>query len=320
MSPAKTSGVVHAFLLASTGASFRDLQAHYQQVGTIYPTYFDCLANGTFVGQDDPLVTAWSRLRGIRVEARFDCQSTFTLHVLLSSPAARTALIGQMVSQANASGWDGINLDFEAGAAADRPLLTQFVTEAGGALHADGKTLSIDVSAKVRDVANHPRSTFFDYDALAAQADSLFVMCWGIHWRTSAPGAIDDWSWASQVAAYLAVRPNRAKYVLGFGMYGFDWPSGGGPAHPATPLEWGDVQTLLTRTGQQVTYDSTQRAPHFSYTDGGGAHDVWFTNAQSLGERIALAHSTGVGIGLWRLGDEDPAVWSDPLLAPGTAW
>ena len=131
MSPAQTTGAVHAFLLASTGASFRDLQAHYQQVGTVYPTYFDCLANGTFVGTDDPLVTAWSRLRGIRVEARFDCQSTLTLHLLLGSPDARAALIGQMVSQANASGWDGINLDFEAGAAADRPFLTQFVTEAG---------------------------------------------------------------------------------------------------------------------------------------------------------------------------------------------
>jgi spore germination protein YaaH len=80
------------------------------------------------------------------------------------------------------------------------------------------------------------------------------------------------------------------------------------------------VQSLLTRTGQQSTYDAGQRAPHFSYNDGGLAHDVSFTDSQSLGERIALAHSTGVGIGLWRLGDEDPAVWNDPLLAPGYAW
>ena len=319
--PTQTTGAVHAFLLASTSASFSDLQAHYQEVSTVYPTYFDCLGNGTFVGHDDPLVTAWSRLRGVRVEARFNCQSTTTLHTLLANPSARAALIAQMVSQANTSGWDGINVDFEAGAAVDRDLFSQFVTEATGALHAAGKTISVDVSAKVKDVKNHPRSTFYDYDALAAQADSIFVMCWGIHWRTSVPGAIDDWTWASQVAAYLAARPNRAKYVLGFGMYGFDWPAGGGNAHPATPLEYGDVQTLLAQSGQQLVYDAAQRAPHFSYTDGSGVpHDVWFTNAQSLGERIALAHSTGVGIGLWRLGDEDPAVWDDPLLAPGAPW
>ncbi|HZP71920.1 MAG TPA: glycosyl hydrolase family 18 protein [Gaiellaceae bacterium] len=320
MSPAQTSGAVHAFVLASTDESFADLQAHYQEVGTIYPTYFDCLANGTFVGQDNPLITSWSKLRGIRVEARFNCQSTSTLDALLRSPDARAAVIAQMVSEANASGWDGINVDFEAGAAADRPYMTEFVTEAAAALHGDGKTLSVDVSAKVRDVPNHPRSTFYDYDAIAAQADTVFVMCWGIHWSTSVPGAIDDWDWVSQVAAYVAARPNRDKYVIGFGMYGLDWPSGGGPAHPATALEWGDVQKLLSQTGQQVTYDETEHAPHFSYVDGGGlTHDVWFTDAQSLGERIALAHATGVGIGLWRLGDEDPGIWNDPLLAPG-AW
>ena len=146
-------------------------------------------------------------------------------------------------------------------------------------------------------------------------------MCWGIHWRTSGPGAIDDWAWASQVAAYVAARPNRAKYVLGFGMYGFDWPSGGGTSHPATPLEWDDVHSLLAQTGAQVVYDATQRAPHFSYTDGSGTpHDVWFTDAQSLGERIGLAHSTGVGIGLWRLGVEDQSLWNDPLIGAGAAW
>ncbi len=319
--PTKSTGSVHAFLLASTGASFRDLQAHYQQIGTIYPTYYDCLGNGTFVGHDDPLVTAWSRLRGIRVEARFDCQSTATLHALLADPGARGAVIAQMVAQANASGWDGINMDFEDGAAADRAAYTRFITEAAAALHAAGKTLSVDVSAKTRDVPNHPRSTFFDYDALSAQADTLFVMCWGIHWRTSGPGAIDAWPWVSQVAGYLSARPNRAKYVLGFGMYGFDWPAGGGGIHPGTPLEWDDIQSLLARTGGQVVYDAAQHAPHFTYTDGYGVpHDVWFTDAQSLGERIALAHSTGVGIGLWRLGDEDQSLWADPLLAPGAAW
>ena len=40
--PAPTEGRAHAFLLASTGESFRDLQRHYRQVGTVYPTYFEC--------------------------------------------------------------------------------------------------------------------------------------------------------------------------------------------------------------------------------------------------------------------------------------
>ena len=318
--PPASAGVAHVFLLASTDASFVDFQQHYQEIGTVYPTYYDCLSNGTFIGKDDPLITGWAEARGVKVEARWNCQNTSTLHNLLSNVAARTALEQQMTNAAVTSKWDGINLDFEAGAAGDRYLMTAFVTELAAALHGQSKSLSVDVSAKVKDVPNHPRSTFFDYDALAAQADTIFVMAWGIHWRTSTPGAIDDWSWASQVANYVAARPNAQKYVLGFGMYGFDWPAGGGPANPATPLQYQDVAAELQSTSAQLQWDSAAMAPFFSYTDGSGVHhDVWFTNAQSIGARIGLAHSKGVGIGLWRLGDEDPAIWNDPLLQPG-AW
>jgi spore germination protein YaaH len=318
--PPPTTGVAHVFLLASTGTSFKDLQAHYMEVGTVYPTYYECNNTGAFNGADVPLITNWARLRGIKVEARWNCQQTTTLHRLLTNPAARAALEAQMVSAAVASNWDGVNIDFEAGAAADRPYLTIFITELAAALHAQGKTLSMEVSAKVADVPNHPRSTFFDYNALSYQADSIFVMCWGIHWRTSAPGAIDDMTWATQVAAYVAGRPNKQKFVLGFGMYGFDWPNGGGSANAATPLEYADVVALQQQTNAPVQWDPVAAAPHFSYTDSNGApHDVWFTDAQSIGARIALAHSYGLGIGLWRLGDEDQGIWSDPLLQPG-AW
>ena len=226
-----------------------------------------------------------------------------------------------MVSGAVASNWDGINVDFEAGAAADRNLLTTFITELAAQLHAAGKTLSMEVSAKVKDIPNHPRSTFFDYDALAQQADTLFVMCWGIHWRTSGPGAIDDMTWASQVATYVSQQPTPQKYVLGFGMYGFDWPNGGGANNPATPLKYNEVQTLMSQVGATPQWDPVAVAPYFSYTDTSGVHhDVWYTDAQSIGARIAMAHSLGIGIGFWRLGDEDQAIWSDPLLQPGTQW
>ncbi len=45
--PVPTHGHVQAFLLASTDQSFRDLEAHYQQIGVVYPTYFDCGPGGT---------------------------------------------------------------------------------------------------------------------------------------------------------------------------------------------------------------------------------------------------------------------------------
>ena len=73
--PPPTHGNVQAFLLASTDQSFDDLEAHYQQIGVVYPTYFQCGAGGDVDGSDDPLVTGWAEARKIAVMPRVNCQN-----------------------------------------------------------------------------------------------------------------------------------------------------------------------------------------------------------------------------------------------------
>ena len=99
--PASSRGRAHAFLLASTGESFRDLQRHYTRIGTLYPTYFDCRASdGAITGRDDPLVTRWSQLRGILVLPRFNCQREDTVHRILTHESVRSATLSRLVALA----------------------------------------------------------------------------------------------------------------------------------------------------------------------------------------------------------------------------
>jgi spore germination protein YaaH len=317
--PEQSNGHVHAYVLASTGVSFRAFQEQYKRIGTAYFTYYDCDAAGAFEGGDRPYMTRWAQLRGIKVHARFNCQKTQTLNGLLHSAELRARTIERMASEAKAHGFDGINLDFEAGLATDRDEYSSFVRELGAALHGQGTALSIAVSAKTADVPNHPRSTFFDYDAISPHVDTVFVMTWGISWMTSKPGAMDAMPWANAVANYVAARANLGKYVLGFPLYGFDWPNGGGSSNPATPLEYDDVMALAQRVGATPVRDPELNSNTFTYTENGVRHDVWFTDAESIDARIRLARNRGVGIGLWRLGREHKAVWNHPLLQPG-AW
>lgn len=317
LAPPATSGSVYAFLLASTDRSFQALRERYRQIGTVIPTYFECTGAGSFLGADDPLITGWARLRNLQVHARWNCQRTATLTLILRDPALRQATIDRMVQTTVDTGYNGVNLDFEAGAAADRGAYTSFVHDLADRLHAVGKALSLDASAKVKDVANHPRSTFFDYGALAQSADVIFVMAWGLHWSTSRPGAIDELPWFTRVADYVANQPLRAKFVLGLAMYGTDWPAGGGAAHPGVPLEYEDVIGLARSVGATPAVDATAGTPHFSYTDGGGvSHDVWYADAASVGTRLELARARGLRVGLWRLGREDPGIWGLPSLQP----
>jgi spore germination protein YaaH len=315
--PVPSTGSAHAFVLASTGVSFSDFRAHYRNVGVIYPTYFDCTATADLSGRDDPLITGWSKLRGVKVLPRFNCQSTAVLHRILTEPALRARWIDQMVATVQQNGYDGMNLDFEAGAAADRSAFTSFFTELASRLHQNGKLLSIAVSGKWADLPDHPRSTFYDYQALAQNADWVFVMAWGIHWRTSAPGPIEDIAWVKAVMDYTATIPNSRRFVIGTPFYGFDWPNGGGTSNPATPLEYGDIQAIVRRTGATPRHDSASDSMTFSYQDGSGTpHEVWYTDAGTTHTRMQMARDHGFGVGFWRLGNEDQRVWDDPLLTP----
>jgi spore germination protein YaaH len=314
--PPPSTGSLHAFVLASTGASFEDLEAHYRQIGTVHATYFECnRATAAVQGRDVPEITSFAKLRQIEVFARFDCQDGAANHRILTEPALRGAWLQTMVSQAVEHDYDGINLDFESGAPADRGAYTTFVRELAGRLHRIGKKLAIDVSAKTADDPSHPRSGLYDYPAVAADADIVFVMAWGIHWATSEPGPIADMAWLKAVVHYVNTLPDRDKYVMGTPLYGMDWPRASGAGAPAHALEWADVAALSARVGVPGTYDAVAHETTFAYTDGQGSrHEVWAASAAAVLERMRLFRSNEYEVGVWRLGREDQAIWSDPLL------
>jgi spore germination protein YaaH len=316
--PVPSTGSLHAFVLASTGSSFDDFKAHYRQVGAIHATYFECnRASGLVQGRDDPRITQFAKLRQVEVYARFDCQDTAVLHRVLTEPALRGAWLATLTNLAVQNGYDGVNVDFEAGAPTDRAAYTSFVTELAARLHAIGKKVAVDVSAKTADNPTHPRSGLYDYPALARVADVVFVMAWGIHWSTSAPGPIADMPWLQAIVRYVNTLPNRSTYVMGSPMYGMDWPRTSGTGTPANALEWNDVAALSARVGTPAAYDATAHETQFAYTDASGVrHQVWASNAGAVLERMRLFRSNGYGIGVWRLGREDQAMWADPLLAP----
>ncbi|HTZ85430.1 MAG TPA: fibronectin type III domain-containing protein [Solirubrobacteraceae bacterium] len=315
--PPPTTGTAQAFLLASTDQSFHDLEAHYQQIGVVYPTYFNCLSGGGVEGKDDPLVTGWANARKIEVMPRLNCQNQSREDQILNTPSWRTALIENLAALCREHGYEGIQVDFEDAPSSDRNAFTSFITALAEKLHSQGDKVSTIVTAKYYNVPTG-RAAMYDDAALSAVSDYIFVLDWGLHWTTSAPGSMDEYAWFKKVAEYTATMPHLNKFVLGMPMYGIDWPNGGGSGNPGTPLEYEDIVALENVFGVLPEWDSTALSPHFTYKDGSGVrHDVWFSNQQSVGARMALAQSLGLKIGLWHLGAEDQTIWSLPQVAAG---
>ncbi len=312
--PTPTHGNVQAFLLASTDQSFEDLQAHYQQIGVVYPTDFNCGAQGTVTGNNDPLVTGWAQARQIAVMPRLNCQNPTDEDEILNEPSKQEALINRLAQLGSTYSYAGFQIDFEGAAPSERNPFTAFITALAARLHSQGEKLSTVVTAKYYNIMSG-RAAMYDDAALSVPSDYIFVLDWGLHWTTSAPGALDELGWFTRVADYTATLPNKSKFVLGMPMYGIDWPDGGGPSNPGTPLEYDNVMALASEYDVTPEWESTAADPHFSYVDSAGViHSVWYTDQQSIGLRVALAESLGLGVGLWHLGSEDQSIWELPGL------
>jgi spore germination protein YaaH len=170
------------------------------------------------------------------------------------------------------------------------------------------------VTAKTYNVPTG-RAAMYDDAALAQVSDYIFVLDWGLHWQTSAPGSIDEYSWFRKVAEYAATMPNRSRFTLGMPMYGIDWAGAGGPSDPGTPLEYSNILALEGLYRGTYEWNTTALSPRYTYVDAVGVqHEVWYTDRQSIGLRAELAVSLGLNVGLWRLGNEDQSVWELPQL------
>jgi spore germination protein YaaH len=312
--PPQTHGTAQAALLATTDVSFDDLQAHYQQIGVLYPTYFECGKGGVVTGSDDPLVTGWAQERGIEVMPRLNCQNPLDEEQVLNEPkTAGQKMIETLASLCETYGYKGIQIDFEGAPPAERNPFTAFITALSEKLHEQGDKLSTIVTAKTENVKTG-RAAMYDDAALSGPSDYLFVLDWGLHWTTSKPGGIDELPWFKKVAEYVATMPNKSKFVLGMPMYGIDWANEGGPSNPGATLEYGEIMALANEFGATPEWAEPAADPHFSYVDAGVPHSVWYTDKQSLEVRVSLARSLGLGVGLWHLGNEDQSIWEIPGL------
>ena len=309
---ARPDGALQAFVLTSSPDSFADLQAHAGALGVIYPTYFQCaLPTGLVEGAPEPALDAYAAARGLAELPRFNCQDGATVHEILTAPRERARTLARLTALASSAAYRGLDLDLENDGARDRGALSAFVAALAARLHAEGRELAVDVDGVEREDPRHA-TYLYDDSALAAAADTVFVMAWGVHWERSAPGPLAPLPYVRAVARRLAALPHARRFVLGVPLYGLDWAGRGGRADPATALQYAGVLALAHSVGAAPARAAGSGEMSFTYTRAGVAHHVWYLDAHAVAQRIALARRYGLAAGLWRLGEEDQGIWGAP--------
>lgn len=203
-----------------------------------------------------------------------------------------------------AAPYDGIDVDYESLFAADRARFTLFVQRLATSLHASGKLLSMTVHPKTSEPGNWDGPQAQNWAAIGAVSDRVRIMAYDYHWATSTAGPVAPATWVREVATFAVSQIPAAKVNLGMPLYGYDWVGSSGEG-----LVWKDVEARRLQRGASIQR-SADGEPSFSYSAGGVAHTVWYSDAGSTAPKLQIASDLGLsGVTFWRLGGEDPAVW-----------
>ncbi len=292
--------------------------ANRQAVNEVSPWIYGLASDGQIIlgsGISKPaLSSSLSQLRArglplVPTIANVDAQGNWAyppVARILHNPVLMARHVAAIVALADSGHYAGIDIDYEDLRAGDRQDFTAFVTRLAGALHAQGKILSVALFAKATDAGYAPRNLAQDYAAIGRVADQVRLMGYDYHWSTSPPGPIAPVSWLRSVLSYAKTQLPAAKIILGVPEYGYNWSGGHG-----TGITWQQAMQLSRQPGAQLHYSTASQAPWFSYTDAAGRqHTVWFEDAESSRAKFRLAQAAGIGgVYLWMYGSADPGMW-----------
>jgi len=213
---------------------------------------------------------------------------------------ARTA--GAIATSVGRAGYRGVVMDFEGMTASDLPVLQRVLSAVADSARAHGAG-PIAIAVPATDTAAYPARPLIE------SVDFVIVMLYDQHWLTSPPGPIVSPDWARQWLGIRASEVGPAKIVAAFPTYGYAWRTDSATA----VVSYADAIHLAADA--HVTLD---RDPSSSMLHAQSAPwTMWVSDATQLELLVRDASILGIStFALWRLGLEDPAVWTHVVPPP----
>lgn len=238
------------------------------------------------------IVTSWHGLRFHPTSIR----------ALAANPTRLGDAAHRIADAARRTGYRGLVLDFEGHEAADLPALLRVVKTITDSAHAHG-VRRVAIAVPAADTTAYPTR------ALLGATDLVLPMLYDQHWNTSPPGAISDPAWVrSTLAARLTAGVDRDRIVAGLGTYAYRWPKG----KPGEQLSYSDARATASRGRSALVRDRATQTMHATLANG---DQLWVNDAELIRTLMGVVRSLGVSrVSLWRLGQEDPAIWGAGIL------
>src|ERR1700734_2386197 len=302
-----------AFYVADDPTSLASLKLHYHDIDLLIPEALHAAsADGRLDIEQDPKLLTWMQASTIELPVmsmvnNYDGKTWVTkeLAEMLASPVARERLSKSLADFASAQRQSGIVVDFELVPQSSQPDFARFIHDLATAMHATNLKLMVALPAA---------DWSYDYKYLAAQADAVILMNYDLHYPTSDAGPIAPQDWFERNIDNIVKIVPADKIIMGIANYGYDWPAKTKQVpHPiAQALTFQQGIITAVESESDVTFDPDSLNPHYSYEDEQNqVHNVWMLDGVTAYNELRAAERAGVrGTALWRLGMEDPSMWS----------
>jgi len=225
--------------------------------------------------------------------------------------AERSAFLSQLVGRMPA-GSTGLLLELSQLDPTYKDEYSLLIKELSEHLHAARKELWFSVPTGTDFDA-------FDMEAVADSADRMVATLYDENSETDDPGPLASGDWFQGWLKTMMVYGNPSQWVIGLGNYAIDWRRDN---HTVEQVGFTDAMARASLAGIDPVKElnSEDGTPDFNYLSGpdqNQEHELWFLDAITLfNQRRLIAPFHPGGIGLYRLGEEDPAVWDVLKLNP----
>ncbi|WP_345954858.1 glycosyltransferase [Mucilaginibacter sp. PAMB04168] len=218
---------------------------------------------------------------------------------IVGNPKLRTAFINNIAESLTKYKLKGLNLSFDDIKDRNRPAYRAFQQELYSTLHTQGFLLTQNVV---------PEDDEFDLKFLQKVNDYLFVMAIDQHNDASNAGDISHQHWVEQILDKVCEQVPSEKVILTVAGGGFDWAE----HNYGTSVGYQEAVSTAQEHNSKINYNPESANLNFSYRGSDSLmHTVYFADAATNFNIIRMADdwATG-GVALWRLGTEDPRLWS----------
>jgi len=314
------------FYLVDSEDSFQSFNDHIDQISIVAPQTYSISEAGVVWGEVDPRVLDLANRNDVKVmplivNPGFDRD---LFHNFLHDSAAQKRTIAMMVGLAEEHNFYGWQFDFENIHISDRAAFTEFYKRTAEQLHARGFALSVAVvptNSDSRLPTEYHRFLYeywrgvFDYKALAEIGDFLSVMTYSQHTRRTPPGPVAGIPWMEEMVTYLldlGITPDKISIGIPFySNYWFaDYSDEKGGFVNGSGASYEKVKGLIDRYNADIVWLDTQKCNYALWNHDGVFEYAFVEDSKSLDAKLDLLGKYKLrGISVWRLGQEDPAVW-----------